>query len=389
MSTSILNQIPDDVPGLWENLRARLNAKNKRKPRVVIHGGYGKRNMGDDALFHAIYTRVRENLHDAHITAVCHGPERIKAWYPDISTCHFKSLGAVRCMLKSDVYIVGGGGIINKINTYSGNMVFRLLDMKGKFMFLAAIVAKLSGAAAVFYGIGAESFPDAGVRFLARVALNHVASVSVRDPLSLTNLKKAGVHRNIVQVLDPALSLSPDQPESIYPLLERLGLQPKGRRPRPLVGLNLRYVGDPAVSNERSLHEAARLVTHLVEEMGVDVLFLSISQHTSKPLEDDLDFGLRLHERLPETVATGYRVLTEYPRPREFMTLLGQMDAMILSRLHAVILGTKQGVPILTVTYDDKVTQFVRLSGQEDMLVDLVSFTLETMHPMLIGLLRR
>ena len=91
----------------------------------------------------------------------------------------------------------------------------------------------------------------------------------------------------------------------------------------------------------------------------------------------DLDFGLQVQQRLIEddTVKQHFKVLAEYPHPRVFMTLLGEMDLMILSRLHSIILGTKLGVPIVTVTYDNKVTQFVKLSGQEKWMVTLGEFS--------------
>lgn len=194
MISTMIKNIQDDIPGFWNSLRIHLGKKGKSAPRVVIHGGYGKRNMGDDALFYAIYTRVRKHLPNAKITAICHGPQQLLLWQPDISAFHFKSFKALNSIFKSDVYIIGGGGIINRINTYSGNMTFKLFDMKGKFMLVAALLAQLCGAKSVFYGIGAESFPDIGVKLLTRLAFNYADTVSVRDPLSMQNLKKAGVN---------------------------------------------------------------------------------------------------------------------------------------------------------------------------------------------------
>ena len=73
----------------------------------------------------------------------------------------------------------------------------------------------------------------------------------------------------------------------------------------------------------------------------------------------------------------GYFLLTDYYHPRKMMALLGEMDFMILSRLHAVILGSQMKVPILTVSYDNKVTQFVKLIGGEEKLINLTNFTME------------
>jgi polysaccharide pyruvyl transferase WcaK-like protein len=190
------------------------------------------------------------------------------------------------------------------------------------------------------------------------------------------------VRRDIVKVLDPALSLEPTEEDytEAEALLVEAGAIEHPLRLRPLVGLNFRWVGDPAVDNENSLLQAVRLSQDL-HERGFDVIFLPISQHPDKHLEDDLDFGRRLRHELG---APGWFALLEtYPNPGAYMALLGACDALVLSRLHAVILGTMMGVPIAIVTYDDKVSEFVKLSGQQDRMIELSEFTLEKLAPVL------
>lgn len=379
-----LSSIPADVPGLWETLEERF-ASLGRPPRVVIHGGYGKNNLGDDALLHVIRGRVLAAFPDAEIHVVCHGPQRVMERYRDdaegpVTSSHFKSVDTVRGALRSDLYIIGGGGIVNRINAYSGLMILKWLDPKGKFQFLAALLAGWTGAFTLYYGIGAESFPDPVVRSLTRFALQRASVVSARDPRTIANLRELGVKRDIVAVLDPALSLEPADPALADALLRESGSVPRDERTRSLVGLNFRWVGDPAVDNDNTLSEAVRLAREL-RERGCDVMFLPISQHPDKHLEDDLDFGRRLRERLgaPEW----FTLLERYPHPAEYMALLGACDALVLSRLHAVILGTMMGVPIAIVTYDDKVSEFVKLSGQEARMIELAEFTLEALTPAL------
>jgi len=247
--------------------------------------------------------------------------------------------------------------------------------MKGKYLFVAAYLAKIFGARTNFYAIGATSFPDILVKLLSKIALSNADEVSVRDPLSISNLRKLGIKRELVLVRDPALSLEPARPEEAVRILESMGLRSKASRSRPLVGINFRYVNDPAVNNERSLTQAAQLVRYFIREKKCDVLFLPISHHPSKHLEDDLDFGRQVRNRLDHV--SHYFILEDYLHPRLMMALMGEMDCMILSRLHSVILGSKMNAPIFTVSYDDKVTQFVRLIQKEDMLMKLNDFSAE------------
>jgi len=379
--------IPADVPGLWEGYARWLDSKGVSRPRVTIHGGYGKNNLGDDAILDVLLTRTLGRFPDADVTVVCHGPENVKARYPDLpnlSACHFKSLDALRAVVGSHLYFIGGGGIVNRINVYSGRQRLRLLDMKGKYLFVAALGAKLAGARTHFYAIGATSFPDAGVKLLAKWGLRHADVVSVRDRRSLDNLRALGVCRDIVLVRDPAVSLAPAPREEAESLLSRWNAGP-GDRPR--VCLGFRYVREPGLSNDAKVDKVVGLARHLMDT-GLRVVFLAASQHPSEHFEDDLHFGRAVRDRLGET--DHFALIEEYGHPRLTMAVLGCMDLCVLERLHAVILASLAGVPVYAISYDHKVTEFAKLAGQERHLMELHEFMQQRsfawLDPLLDGL---
>jgi polysaccharide pyruvyl transferase WcaK-like protein len=367
-----MNNIPYDVPGLWEDYVDLMQKKGIEFPRVAIHGGYGKNNTGDDAILHVLITRTRKYLPKAQITVICHGPDKVRSWYPEISACHFKSLSALRAILKSHIYFIGGGGIINRVNVFSGYQTFKIFDMKGKFLFFAAYLAKLFGAQIHFYAIGATSFPDPVVKLLARIVLAQADVVSVRDPLSIKNIRDLGVKRELIQVLDPALSLEPAHRKDATIALKECGI---GERSRPLICLNMRYVRNGVTDNEKTVAEAAQLVQYLIDEKECDVLYIPISQHPLKHFEDDLDFGRKVKAGLRDI--SHFFLMEKYYHPTIMMAVLGEMDFCILERLHAVILASKMGVPFFAISYDDKVTEFVKLVGCENLMIDLAEFNVE------------
>lgn len=359
--------IPADIPGFWTNTRRHLEERGVRAPRVVIHGGYGKNNLGDDAILDVLVGRVREHLDGARITVLCHGPGNVARRYrddPHLVAFHFKSTGAARAIVTSHLYIIGGGGIVNRINVYSGRQRLKLLDMKGKFLFLAAAAAKAAGARTCFYAIGATSFPDPGVRLLARTVLATASVVSVRDPRSLANLQAIGVKRPIVQVLDPALSMTPAPAEEAEEALAEAGV-PRGERPRVAIGF--RYVRDGS-DNDAKVAAVVRLTRHLLTRYGVSVVFVPASHHPSEHFEDDLDFGRRVRAALGDEGAHVH-VVERYHHPRLTMAMLGAMDFAVLERLHAVILTSRTEVPFCAVAYDAKVSEYVELIGAGERLI--------------------
>jgi len=359
--------IPRDVPGLWEGYQQWLEERGIRQPRVAVHGGYGKNNLGDDAILDVLIERTLRHLPDARITVVCHGPDNVRRRYDDVAgltACHFKSRAAAVAVVRSHIYIIGGGGIVNRINVYSGRQRWKILDPKGKVLFLAALGAKLAGAKTHFYAIGATSFPDAGVKALARLVLRTADTVSVRDPLSVENLRSLGLRREIVRVLDPALSLRPDEPEAAESVLQQWGV---AARPRRRVGVAFRYVRDASTDNQAKVRAVADLVRHLVRKTGCQVVFIPASHHPSEHYEDDLDFGRQVRSILGPT--DDFSLIEQYYHPRLMMALLAAMDFNLMERLHAVILTSQTEVPFFAVAYDAKVAEYARLVGCADRMI--------------------
>jgi polysaccharide pyruvyl transferase WcaK-like protein len=355
-------ELPHDVPGLWQGHRDWLAQQGIREPRVTLHGGYGKNNLGDDAILHVLIQRVLSELPGAQLVIVCHGPENVARRYAHVNgltACGFKSRAALRAMFLSHIYIIGGGGIINRINAYSGRQTLRLLDMKGKFLFLAALAARLSGAQTHFYAIGANSFPDAGVRFLARHVLETANVVSVRDQGSLGILRDLGLERRLVPVLDPALSMRPAAPGQAAALLQRWGYQGSTR---PLVLIGFRYVREANSSDENKIAAVTRLARHLMDQRSADVVFFPASQHPSQHAEDDLDFGRAVLRELKGHPQ--FFLVEEYPHPELAMAVFGRANLCIFERLHAVILSSLMDVPVFAIAYDEKVSEYVKLIGQ-------------------------
>lgn len=365
-----IKDIPDDIPEFWKGCLEYIERKGIINPRVVIHGGYGKKNLGDDAILHVLINRTKRYLPDARIIVICHGPENVRRWYPDIHSLHFKSLSTLLAILKSHIYIIGGGGIVNKINVYSGRRTFKIFDMKGKFLFFAACLARIFGAKTHFYAIGCTSFPDPMVKVLARIVLARADFVSVRDPLSIENIRKIGIKRRLFLILDPALSMEPAPRKYILDALRECGIV---KITRPVICLSMRYIGDGSTDNRKILSDTIQLVQYLITEKRCCVLFMPASQHPSRHFEDDLDFGRRLKDGLGKI--PDFYLMERYYHPTVMMGILKEMDFCILERLHTVILASKIGAPFFAISYDNKVTEFVKLIKQESMMMDIKEFS--------------
>ena len=87
-----------------------LAARKVSRPRIVVHGGYGKHNLGDDAILEAIVDSIEARFQAAEISVVCHDPEPVRAQHPDLTAYAFRDLRVLRAALSADIYMIGGGG---------------------------------------------------------------------------------------------------------------------------------------------------------------------------------------------------------------------------------------------------------------------------------------
>jgi len=366
----------DPVRGVryWRDWQAQLSRRTQ--PLVVLHGGYGKRNMGDDAILHVLLAQLRQAMPAARLVVLCHGPQLVARAY-NVEAYHFTSRAAWRAIRQADLYIIGGGGIINRINTYSGWQRWRVLDPKGKFLFVAALVAGARGARVVYHAIGATSVPDPVVGWLAHVALDRADDVSLRDPLSRQVLRGLGVRRELPVVPDPAVMLEAAPADLVTDILRREGLDPAER----LVGLNLRPVAEPGISNAVTADVAAALVDWLADTYHARVCFIPFGMHPRKPVENDLTMANLIGTRVRRQ--DRFRILQHECTPPEMKGLLGAMGFCLLERLHAAILAASMGTPMVALAYDDKVTQFMAGIGAEARVLPLRELTLRRAQEMI------
>jgi len=355
------------VESIWENFREEFQAKGKVRPAIVVHGGYGKKNLGDDAILEVILASIKKTIPSARLMVLAHEPREVIGRHR-VRAYHFLSSGALRAILEADLYILGGGGIINRVNTYSGFRRWRILDPKGKFLFIAAALAKLFGAKVVFYAIGATSVPDPVVGFLAKNVINWADAVSVRDPLSKEILQSLGIRKDIAIVLDPTVALKPVSREEARSLLLQEGVN----LTKFLVGINFRYVAEKSIDNAQTIRTVAQLTNWLIGEHKAEVVFLPFSRHPFKKVENDTLFAQEVRQLVKNSLS--YKILEKEYSPVEMMGILREMKLCLLERLHAVIFAAMMGIPFVGVAYDRKVAQFLEMVGLSQRKIELSKF---------------
>jgi polysaccharide pyruvyl transferase CsaB len=297
---------------------------------VLLIGGYGCGNLGDEAILSVLAGEWRDERHVRVVTAnavqtrALHGLDAVPA-----APQHL--LPALR---RADAVVIGGGGI------FSGYMGKRSMSLP-----LLALMALGAHKRVVFRALGAyRSTPRPIARALVS-AMERAHFVSVRDRASLDALEAFGLRRHAILEPDPALRLQP-RPHGVA-------------LPGRAVGFALRRVRDAGLQVRVQSDLIAQI--NAVTGTGTNALLLPFSRHPTVPLEDDFDYAMELRagSELPSSVS----VVDTALHPTQMLDIIASLERLVAMRFHAAVFGHIAGVPTDIIAYDDKCASFAEERG--------------------------
>ncbi len=364
---------------------------------MVLYGWYGGGNLGDEAVLAGIVQLLRERDPDVSITALAVNPTQTARLHGIAAVARqpFKARAAIK---RCDTFALGGGGTVQDVTS-----IFNLPS----FLLYPMLAARM-GKRVVWCGVGVGPLGTRLGRWLARLAARSAQSITVRDQLSATLLRRLGLPStpSLTITADPALCLTPApiatalkvlQNSSIYidegeiaagrdksrsysnALNSNLKPQTSNlvvfalRRPLdPLLGKGWRlgYLlpvsvrerwGRWSAAAERlytdTCNALAQLADYCVAAWGAEALFIPF-------------------DAVDRKVATAVMARMQHPQhahqlegehhPATVMAVIGQADMVVAMRLHGLILGAAMGRPLLALSYDHKVRSFMqRLDAEQ------------------------
>ena len=191
---------------------------------------------------------------------------------------------------------------------------------------------------------------------MSKLALNNFDSIIVRDSVSFNLLKKLGVVPKMVLTSDAALLFSADSKV------------PVKKFSSPSIGVSI-GVYSQSLSEEdfqNFMTEIAAALDRIVDLYNLDVCFFP---HFITGFEND-DF---------EVSKTVLGMMKNHVRAHvfkidsldEFKLCLEQMELLISSKMHPMVLATSGYVPTVCIAYDHKQTGFLKDLGLEEYLIPL------------------
>lgn len=322
-----------------------------RPGKILISGYYGFDNAGDEAILHAMCGQIKKTLPSAEIIVLSGAPEKTSEQH-GVQAHPRMDLGSIYKLLDdADVFLSGGGGLIqDSTSVQSAIYYLGLIEL-----------ALRKGKKVMVYAQGLGPLNRWVSRWAARMVLNRVNVITVRDPNSMELLKSIGVKKPPTYLTaDPVFSLQPAAGEALRGAMESEKIKGDNFK----LGISVR----PWKTEADYVRIIASVADEFARQNQAEIFIFPFKE------PGDLEICRKIADLMEQPAAI---VRRKYPIP-VMMGLMGQMDAMVGMRLHSLIFSSAQLVPVVGISYDPKVTNLMEML--ELPVIDLKSITREKLE---------
>ena len=324
---------------IYATILRRTARKERKRDGVVICGAYGKGNCGDNTILNAMVEQLHAVDPDLPITVLSRKPMETKlcAGVDSVYTFRIGRIG--RLLRRSKLYISGGGTLMQDA-TSTRSLLYYLFSIRQ---------AAKKGCKVMLYGCGIGPISRPKNQKRAARTLNRYADViSVRDRYSVETLEELRISRpEIYLTADPALCVEPVHNGPMQTWLRQSGILPE----REYIMFALR----PWAGFQRRVDSFAAACEYVWEKYGLTPVLYAMEPQRDEAAISAVGNKLRCPHILLSAGKDG----------RQALALVREMKAVVSMRLHTLIFAAGQGIPVVGVVYDPKVSGFLDYLGQK------------------------
>jgi polysaccharide pyruvyl transferase CsaB len=291
--------------------------------RTLLSGYYGKGNGGDEALLATLLQMLPPSVTPVILSGT---PEETRKRYGVETYQRFSFSGVIKAIASCDVFIWGGGSLIQDVTSTISPFYYEGLMM----------LAQMKGMKTIAWAQGIGPITKTPVRLLAKANFRGCTSVSVRDTVSSALLSEWNIPHTLAP--DPVWALTAKKTNVLSDL------------PSPRIALTLRSHSNLTESAKANLTQA------LIKFQKITQAFIVLLPFQKS---EDLGIAEEIHGHLKEVSKIIY-----IEDPLELKGVYQSVDMTIGMRLHSLIMAASEGCRCFAISYDPKVN---RLMEQVDM----------------------
>jgi polysaccharide pyruvyl transferase WcaK-like protein len=327
----------------------------KKSLKCIIFGNFGAMNLGDEAIL-AGEIQELQKIPGMSITVIGRYPEEVKRQHK-VNAISLYQLNKVRREIrKSDFVIVGGGGLINKVERSLIGFVYQLY-MIFVFFFLPWLHKKKT----YVLGIGIYNNANAFIVRLVTPFLRNSTIVTVRDFHSYEFLKSKNVRGMLYKDNSFLMDLLPASETLQSPIFKE-----NYHKNRRNIGISL-LKPDNKSDEKRLLSEMTEFVGKHYKEAD----FWYYPADANPDYFNDEMFGRKFYELVSKKF--GQEVVFHFVpntlSPNIFFSSFALMNSVVAMRFHAAVFAYRNKIKFAGITYDKKCTTFIESIGKKPLFL--------------------
>lgn len=291
--------------------------------KILISGYYGFDNFGDDAILHVMVSEFKKHLDNPSITVISNNPAKIKKNYGVDSIHRFNTREIIKKMKASDVFISGGGSLLQ--DTTSRKSLIYYLSL--------IFLAKYFGKKTIIFAQGIGPINSMFSRLLTKFVISNVDLITVRDKESFNFLKKMGINSSLAT--DPVWGLEISAENKLLKV-DKINIGIQLRQWKTLTNKNINVIANILCEKFNDEKNCINLIS-LQDSHDLEIM----QQLKNILLKKNLNSEIRIFSNLSID---------------QSINLLGNLDYLIGMRFHACLISANFNVPTLALSYDPKVT---------------------------------
>jgi polysaccharide pyruvyl transferase WcaK-like protein len=335
----------------------------KKRLRCLIFGNFGAMNYGDEAILSGEIQELKK-IPNITITVASRFPQAVKKMHGVNAISWYAVPALLDVIRKSDFVVVGGGGLINKIERGAIGFAYQVYMLS--LFFLTPLLYRKK-----FYvlGVGIYSNANPVIMSFSRLLLKKAALITVRDHHSYEFLQSKKLPVKLFKdnsFLMDLLSVQQAQSDKYFKMYYR-----KDKRN---VGISLLKPD----SKEEEKHLLSELAAFIAKEHENTDFWFYPSDNNPAYFNDE-KFGRLLYDKVKKIrTSSGSKVVFHFvptdAGPQKFFSSFKLMDSFIAMRLHAAIFAYRSGIKFVGISYDKKCASFLRSIGKEPVEIKDVSW---------------
>lgn len=312
--------------------------------RIAISGYYGFNNSGDEAVLQSILLALQAEGEAQGVrvepVVLSANPEWTERTY-GVRAVHRMKLGAVAAELRKCDGLISGGGSLLQDATGALTIPYYLVILQ---------LAQWLGKPTFIYAQGIGPVYRRMYDPFIRTIFKKCRYVSVRDQESADLLQRMGVPGARIDVVpDPVMGLRLRQPVGDAESFAESPAAAVGDV--PVIGISVRYWN----KDRAELKALAEVLRDVCAEREVILRFLPFhlpsDEEASRYVADMLGVS--------SSQSNHVQLVRGVTHPQDMLAEVSRCSILIGMRLHSLIYAAAQSVPLLGISYDPKIDQFL------------------------------